>query len=49
MEEHPYVYIYTEEGLLVYEIFAAHEYSDAHILYSHDYTSVPASPDAHSS
>lgn len=38
MEEHPYVYIYTEEGLLVYEIFAAHEYSDAHILYSHDYT-----------
>ena len=38
MEEHPYVYIYTEGGLLVYEIFSAHEYSDAHILYSHDYT-----------
>lgn len=38
MEEHPYVYIYTEEGLLVYEIFSAHEYSDAHILYNHDYT-----------
>ncbi len=38
MEEHPYVYVYTEEGLLVYEIFAAHEYSDAHILYNHDYT-----------
>ncbi len=38
MEEHPYVYVYTEEGLLVYEIFAAHEYSDAHILYAHDYT-----------
>ena len=38
MEEHPYVYVYTEEGLLVYEIFAAHEYSDAHILYGHDYT-----------
>jgi len=38
MEEHPYVYVYTEDGLLVYEIFAAHEYSDAHILYGHDYT-----------
>jgi len=38
MEEHPYVYVYTEEELLVYEIFAAHEYSDAHILYNHDYT-----------
>ena len=38
MEEHPYVYIYTEEGLLVYEVFSAHEYSDAHILYNHDYT-----------
>ena len=37
MEEHPYVYVYTEDGLLVYEIFAAHEYSDAHILYGHDY------------
>ncbi len=38
MEEHPYVYIYTEEGLLVYEVFAAHEHSDAHIMYNHDYT-----------
>lgn len=39
MEEHPYVYVYTEDGrLLVYEIFAAHEHSDAHILYNHDYT-----------
>lgn len=38
MEEHPYVYIYTEEGLMVYEVFAAHEYSNDHILYNHDYT-----------
>lgn len=37
MEEHPYVYIYTEDRLLVYEIFAACEHSDEHILYAHDY------------
>lgn len=36
LEEHPYVYIYTEEGLLVYEIFAAYESGDEHILYAHD-------------
>lgn len=37
LEEHPYVYVYTEEGLLVYEIFAAYESSDEHILYAHDW------------
>ncbi len=36
LEEHPYVYIYTEEGLLVYEIFAAYQSDDEHILYAHD-------------
>ena len=36
LEEHPYVYIYTEDGLLVYEIFAAYESDDEHILYAHD-------------
>ena len=36
LEEHPYVYIYTEEGLLVYEIFAAYQSSDEHILYTYD-------------
>ncbi len=36
-EEHPYVYVYTPEQLYVYEIFAAHEYSNAHILMSFDF------------
>ena len=36
LEEHPYVYIYTEEGLLAYEIFAAYQSGDEHILYAHD-------------
>lgn len=34
--EHPYVYIYTEEKLLIYQVFAAYEYSDRHILYFND-------------
>lgn len=37
-EEHPYVYIYTSEKLLVYEIFSACIYSDRHILLNHDFT-----------
>ncbi|MBR1703406.1 MAG: class B sortase [Lachnospiraceae bacterium] len=37
-EEHPYVYIYTPEKLLVYQIFASCEYSDKHILLSHDFS-----------
>lgn len=32
--EHPYIYIYTEDRVLVYRIFAAHEYSDEHLLAS---------------
>ena len=37
--EHPYVYIYTEERLYVYEIFAAYESGNEHILYNNDFTS----------
>lgn len=37
-EEHPYIYIYTPEGLLVYEIFAAYEYSNLHLLLNYDFT-----------
>lgn len=37
MESHPYIYIYTPDGLLVYEIFSAHETSDEHILYAHNW------------
>lgn len=35
-EDNPYIYIYTEDGLLVYEIFAAHEFGDGHILYNYE-------------
>lgn len=38
LEEHPYIYIYLPEKLYVYEIFAAYEYKDDHLLYGHDYT-----------
>lgn len=37
-DEHPYVYVYTEDTLLVYEIFAAYVSGDEHILYSHDFS-----------
>ncbi len=37
-EEHPYVYVYTEDGLLVYEIFAARESDSAHILLNNDFS-----------
>lgn len=37
-EEHPYVYIYTEDKLYVYEIFAAHESGNEHILYNNDFS-----------
>lgn len=35
-EEHPYVYIYTEERLLVYEVFASYEFSNVHLLLGYD-------------
>lgn len=37
-EEHPYVYIYTEDRLYAYEIFAAHESGNEHILYNNDFS-----------
>lgn len=36
--EHPYIYVYTPEGLLVYQIFAASEFSNEHLLYTYDFT-----------
>lgn len=35
-EEHPYVYIYSEDAVRVYRIFAAYEFSSAHLLLSFD-------------
>lgn len=34
--EHPYVYIYAEDKLLAYQVFAAYEYNDRHILLFND-------------
>lgn len=31
-EENPYIYIYTEDSVLVYEIFAAYEYTDMDLV-----------------
>ncbi|MBQ7775730.1 MAG: class B sortase [Lachnospiraceae bacterium] len=36
LAENPYVYIYTEQDVRVYQIFAAHEYSDMHLLLNSD-------------
>lgn len=36
-DETPYFYIYTPEKILVYEIFAASEFSNEHILYKYDF------------
>ena len=35
-EENSYVYIYMPNEILIYEIFAVYEFTDAHILYSYD-------------
>ena len=37
--EHQYIYIYTEDGILVYQIFAAYEYSNLHLLLGFDLSS----------
>lgn len=34
-QDHPYIYIYTPEYTLVYQVFAAYEYSDVHLLLSY--------------
>lgn len=36
-ENHPYIYVYVSDGILVYDIFAAYEYKDCHILLNHDF------------
>lgn len=36
-EEHPYVYVYMEEELLVYEVFAAYETGNEHIMFLCDF------------
>lgn len=38
-EENPYIYIYTEDGVLVYQVFAAYEFSNIHLLMGFDLTS----------
>ena len=35
-EENPYIYIYTPTDTRVYQVFAAYEYSDAHLLLNFD-------------
>lgn len=37
-EENRYIFIYTPEEVLVYEIFAAYEHSDEHLLLSYDFS-----------
>ena len=39
-DNNKYVYIYTPDELLTYEIFAAYEFSDDHILYAYDFSNV---------
>lgn len=36
--EHPYIYIYTDRKLLVYEIFAAYAHGSEHLLYNYDFS-----------
>ena len=37
LKENPYIYIFTPKGTIVYEIFAATQYSDKHILFEYDF------------
>jgi sortase B len=36
--EHPYIYIYTEDKNLVYEVFLAYETDNSHILNTNDFS-----------
>lgn len=38
-DEHRYVFIYTPDKMMVYDIFALYEFGDEHILHSYDCTS----------
>lgn len=40
--ENRYIYIYTPEKVLVYEIYAACEFGNAHLLYKYDFTTKEA-------
>ena len=35
-EEHPYIFIYTDNSTLIYRIFAAYEFSNVHLLLGYD-------------
>lgn len=37
-EGHRYAFLYTEEQTFVYDLFAAYEFSDDHLLYAYDFT-----------
>lgn len=37
-EEHRYAFVYTKEKVSVYDLFAAYEFSDDHLLYAYDFT-----------
>lgn len=37
-DDNPYIYIYTENGTLVYEVFAAYTSDDSHILQTNDFS-----------
>lgn len=39
LSEHPYVYVYLPDRTLKYQIFAAYQFDDRHILYSFDFAS----------
>lgn len=39
-EEYPYVYVYTPDKTLVYEIFTVCTFSDAHLIYEYGFTDV---------
>ncbi len=40
--ENRYIYVYTPEKVLVYEIYAACEFTNAHLLYKYDFTKAEA-------
>ncbi len=43
--EHRYIYVYTPEKVLVYEIYGACEVSDAHLLYKYNFDTEEGVPD----
>lgn len=41
-QENQYIYLYTEDGLLAYRIFATEAHSDEHLLLNHDFSNTAA-------